>query len=166
MLPIAPRSRPTTWPLAVALLFGLAACSSDPKDEYVERPVEEIYNHGLDQLHDGDYEKSAKEFDEVERQHPYSTWATRAQLMAAYAHYEAQKYDYTINALDRYIELHPCNPNAAYAYYLRALCYYEQIADVTRDQKSTEQAQQALEEVTRRSARSSRGRAGNKHKPR
>jgi outer membrane protein assembly factor BamD len=136
--------------VASAFLLALAACASDKKDEYVERPVEELYNEGFDNLHAGRNDDAAKLFDEVERQHPYSTWATRAELMSAYAHYQEGNYDDALNAIDRFLQLHPGNPSAPYAYYMRALCYYEQIADVTRDQKNTEQALTALEEVTRR----------------
>ena len=84
--------------------------------------------------------KAAQDFDEVDRQHPYSVWATKAQLMAAYALYEDGKYDESIIAADRFIQLHPGHRDVAYAYYLKALDYYIQIADVGRDQKTTEQA--------------------------
>jgi outer membrane protein assembly factor BamD len=136
--------------VAAAFLLALAACGSDNEEEYVERPVEELYNEGLDSLHAGENDDAAAFFDEVERQHPYSTWATRAQLMAAYAHYREARYDDSLNAIDRFLSLHPGHPSAPYAYYLRALCYYEQIADVTRDQKNTELALAALSEVVRR----------------
>lgn len=138
--------------LAAALLAaGLSACASGQEETpYVERPVEQIYDRALTELGGGDYDDAAKEFDEVERQHPYSQWATRAQLMAAYAHYQALKYDDAIVALDRFIQIHPGNENVAYAYYLRALSYYEQISDVGRDQKMTERALQGLQEVVRR----------------
>ncbi len=148
-LPIC--SHPLRRAVAGAFLLALAACGSDGKEEYVERPVEELYNEGLDNLHTGENDQAALLFDEVERQHPYSTWATRAQLMAAYAHYQEGRYDDALNAVDRFLQLHPGNPSAPYAYYLRALCYYEQIADVTRDQKNTELALAALDEVVRRS---------------
>jgi len=131
-------------------LVGLAACSSDNKDEYVERPVEQIYNAGVDALAEERYAAAAKEFDEVDRQHPYSVWATKAQLMAAYAYYQNNRYDDAIIALDRFIQLHPSNRDVAYAYYLKALCYYEQISDVQRDSKMTELALKALDEVVRR----------------
>ena len=144
------RFRPLWRAAASAFLLALAACSSAPKDEYVERPVEELYNEALDKLHADENAAAAKLFDEVERQHPYSTWATRAQLMAAYAHYQEGQYDDALNAIDRFLQLHPGNPSAPYAYYLRALCYYEQIADVTRDQKDTELALGSLEELVRR----------------
>src|SRR5271154_5613390 len=114
----------------------LGGCGSDDKAAYVERPVEELYNSAMDQMADESYSAAAKAFDEVERQHPYSVWANKAQLMAAYAYYENNKFDDAINALDRFIQLHPSHHDVAYAYYLKALCYYEQIADVARDQKA------------------------------
>src|SRR5713101_6434644 len=133
--------------LAGALL--LAACAGN-KDAYVEKPVEDLYNSAMDQLLDHAYDKAAKSFDEVERQHPYSVWATKAQLMSAYALYQAAKYDESIVAADRFIQLHPGHRDIAYAYYLKALDYYVQIADVARDQRATEKAMTALGEVVRR----------------
>lgn len=136
---------------AAGLVLVLAAgCSSDKEEEYVERPVESIYNGAVDHLTAERYERAAKEFDEVERQHPYSVWATKAQLMSAYAYYQANKYDDAIVALDRFIQLNPSNRDVGYAYYLKALCYYEQIRDVERDAKLTELALNALDEVVRR----------------
>jgi len=134
-----------------AACLGLAACGSDKDDKpYVEAPVETLYNDALNQLSAGDYVPSAKSFEEVERQHPYSVWATKAQLMAAFGYYQANKYEDALVALDRFIQLHPGNRDIAYAFYLRALCYYEQISDVARDQRMTELALQALREVTTR----------------
>jgi outer membrane protein assembly factor BamD len=135
---------------AVLLAFGLAACGGDDKPVYVEKPVEELYNGAMDAMQAGDYEEAARLFDEVERQHPYSEWAAKAQLMAAYAFYQENSYDEAINALDRFIELHPGSPDAPYAYYLKAISYYEQIVDVRRDQKATSDALNALEELVRR----------------
>jgi len=133
---------------ALALLAG--ACSDSKKDVYVDRPVEELYNQAMDKFIDSDYGGAAKDFDEVDRQHPYSVWATKAQLMSAYSLYQSNKFDESTVALDRFIQLHPGNRDAAYAYYLKALCYYIQITDVGRDQKMTEQALKALDEVVRR----------------
>ena len=131
---------------------GLAGCSSsrDKKEDYVEMPVEQIYNNAMDALLNGEYETAARRFDEVERQHPYSIWATKAQLMSAYSNYEAEKYDDAVVGLDRFIQLHPSSSDTPYAYYLKALNYYEQISDVGRDQKMTGLAAKALEEVIRR----------------
>lgn len=137
--------------LATAAATALAACSSDNEpDAYVERPVEELYNIAMADVGEGNYEQAAKSFDEVERQHPYSSWATRAQLMSAYSYYEAEKYDDAIIALDRFIQLHPGNPDVPYAYYLKALSYYEQISSVGRDQKMTRLAYDALQDVINR----------------
>jgi outer membrane protein assembly factor BamD len=141
------------WARALAigsfLTLGLSACASTTED-YVEAPPETFYNKGINELLSGNYTSAAKEFDEVERQHPYSVWAPRAQLMAAYAHYQNNKYDDAINALDRFIQLHPGNRDVAYAYYLKGISYYEQISDVGRDQAMTQLALNALDEVVRR----------------
>jgi outer membrane protein assembly factor BamD len=133
----------------VLALAVLSACS-DKKEEYVERPVEELYNEAMDLIDKGEYMRASKAFEEVERQHPYSVWATKAQMMAAYALYERNKYDDAIIQLDRFIQLHPGNKDTAYAYYLKGLCYYEQITDVARDQKMTEMAMKTLQEVVDR----------------
>ncbi|HYE49818.1 MAG TPA: outer membrane protein assembly factor BamD [Azospirillaceae bacterium] len=132
-------------------LLGLAACAGDREEiPYVERPVEHIYTEAANAIDRENYVRAALLFDEVERQHPYSQWAVRAQLMSAYAHYQSLKYEDAINTLDRFIGLHPGNRNVAYAYYLKGLCYYEQISDVRRDQNMTELALIALNEVVRR----------------
>lgn len=128
----------------------LVACSSDPEPQIPDTPVEVLYNNAKDALQEGEARRAATLFDEVERQHPYSKWATQAQLMSAYAYYLVDAYDDAIPALERFIELHPGNRNAAYAFYLRALCYYEQIEDVTRDQGNTELARRALSDVIAR----------------
>lgn len=141
--------RPRLGLLAVTVAIALSACS-EKKDDYVERPVEELYNEAMDLVDKNEYQRAAKSFEEVERQHPYSVWATKAQLMAAYVLYERNKYDDALVQLDRFIQLHPGNKDTAYAYYLKGLCYYEQITDVARDQKMTEQAMKSLQEVVDR----------------
>lgn len=145
----APVARLGGMRLAVAgalVLFSmaLASCSGDAELPYEERPVEQIYNKAMDYMADEDYSKAANEFEEVERQHPYSTWARRATLMAAYADYKYNNYDASILTAQRYISLHPGSKDVAYAYYLIALCYYEQISDVGRDQQMTQNALAAL----------------------
>ena len=136
--------------LVIAGALALAACANKDQDAYVERPVEALYNTAMDDLAAEDYSKAAKAFDETERQHPYSIWATKAQLMAAYALYQAGNYDESILALDRFIQLHPGHPDVAYAYYMKALDYYVQITDVGRDQRITEDALKTMQEVVRR----------------
>ncbi len=142
-------ARNCCW-LLIAGVLVLGGCSDDKKDAYVEKPVETLYNNAMNLLLDESWEKAAKAFDEVERQHPYSVWATKAQLMSAYCLYVAGKYDESVVAADRFIQLHPGHRDIAYAYYLKALDFYVQIADVGRDQKATQQAMSALNEVVKR----------------
>lgn len=137
--------------LMVFLSAGiLAGCSNDAEDTYIARDVEVLYNLGADNLERKRWKFAAAAFDEVERQHPYSVWARRAQLMAAYAYYRDDEYDDAILAAERFLTLHPGNARAPYAHYLIAVSHYEQITDVYRDQRVTLQAQTALLEVVRR----------------
>ena len=145
----SPIRRPLTLALAGLLAIFLGACT-EKKKEYVERPVEQLYNDAMDAMTTQKYKEATERFDEVERQHPYSNWATRAQLMAAYSYYLQNRYDDAIVALDRYIQLHPTSKDVAYAYYLKGLSYYEQISDVARDQKMTDLALKTLDELVRR----------------
>ena len=139
---------------AVTLLagFALTACSTgeDVAELEESKPVEELYSGAAAALDAKNYREATRLFEEVERQHPYSQWATRAELMAAYSSYKDQRYDEAILALDRFIELHPGNKDIDYALYLKALSYYEQISDVARDQAMTEQAMEAFDVLTRR----------------
>jgi len=138
--------------LIATALLGLAACSGDSAAlaEYQEEPVEKLYNYAVDALEKEEYVEASTRFDEVERQHPYSSWASKSQVMAAYSLYMANKYDEAVVALDRFIQLHPSNKDADYAYYLKGLCYYEQISDVGRDQLMTELALSTLKELSTR----------------
>ena len=131
-------------------VLAVAACSGSEKTEYVEYPVEEIYNEALDLIQRKQYGAATVKFDEVERQHPYSRWATKAQLMAAYGFYQENRYDDAVIAVGRFIQLHPSHRDISYAYYLKALCFYEQISDVARDQKMTLLAMRSLSELVAR----------------
>jgi outer membrane protein assembly factor BamD len=115
-----------------------------------EGAVGVLYNEALADLKNGSYRKANKKFAEVERQHPYSKWATQAILMQAFSSYQDNSYDDAINAGKRFIALHPGHKDTPYAYYLVAISEYEQIADVRRDQSRTERAVEALDEVARR----------------
>ncbi len=149
---VSGKARGAVAGLALGLAsLGLGGCgSSDEDTTYVEQPVEVLYNRALDALGQQEYKAAAKGFEEVDRQHPYSVWATKAEIMAAFAYYQSNKYDDAIIALDRFIQLHPGHRDIPYAYYLKALCYYEQISDIGRDQRITQQALDALAEVVKR----------------
>ncbi len=147
--------------VVLTLAFGLAGCdtlnsllgkSSDETKEpiYVERPVDQIYNDAWKKIGNDDWVGAAKQFDEVERQHPYSIWARRATLMSAFCYYRANHYTEAIASADSYIQLHPGSREVAYAFYLKAISLYEQIVDVGRDQSNTEDALTALQDVVQR----------------
>ena len=147
-------SRALIAALATSALLLTAGCagrgSKNTDTAYVARDVDTLYMAAKERLDRGQSRQAAALFDEVERQHPYSPWARRAQLMSAFSYYVARDYNKSISSAQRFLSIHPGNRSAPYAYYLIALCYYEQISDVSRDQKITQQARQALTEVVRR----------------
>jgi outer membrane protein assembly factor BamD len=148
----------------VSLTLTLGACSTlsklspwsgdqsalEPAQDPASVPPEELYNRGVDAMNQKRYSTAAQQYDLVEQTYPYSSWAVSAQLMQGYAQYLQGQYTQGIATLDRFIQLHPAHRDIGYAYYLRALCYYEQIADIRRDQKDTSLAMGALEEVVNR----------------
>ena len=138
---------------ALALAVPLAGCGGGAKKgdtRYVARDVDTLYNAAKHRLDQGRYAEAAALFDEVERQHPYSVWARRAQLMSAFANYLGREYPKSVESAQRFLSIHPGNKDAPYAYYLIAMDYYEQIEDVQRDQKITAQALAAMGELIRR----------------
>lgn len=139
---------------ASALLLTLSACgdSDDEVKDIVAKneEVDVLYDKGIESYNKKSYTQAIDDFEEVERQHPYSEWAARAQVMAAYSAYRGGKFDDAVSILDRFTKLHPTHPSTPYAYYLTALCYYTQISDVGRDQKMTELARDALRDVIAR----------------
>lgn len=153
--------------LPILLVVTLAACGdssrfrqgtgADPSlatnqvpADAADQSPEALYAAGMQELRNNRYQRAVDLFDAVEREHPYSTWATNAKLMAAYTEYHRNRYTEAIGALDRFIQLHPAHRDIAYAYYLRALAQYEQINDSQRDQQQTITAMTALQEVVNR----------------
>src|SRR5689334_8751090 len=117
-------------------MLGLAltgsGCASKKKNtaEPTEQAAEVLYNEAMDMLEQKRYGQAAEKFEHLEQEQPYSRWAIRAEIMAAYAYYRQAKYDDALLAIERFVKLHPGNEDAPYAYYLRGLCYYDQITDV------------------------------------
>ena len=145
--------RPALAIAAIAMLVGMGGCARNRTKgdtAYIARDVDTLYATAKDKLDRSQYKLAAALFDEVERQHPYSPWARRAQLMSAFANYMGRDYAKSAESAQRFLSIHPGNKDAPYAYYLIALDYYEQIIDVTRDQKITQQALDALGELIRR----------------
>jgi outer membrane protein assembly factor BamD len=163
MIPYLTRGARQAVPLVCGalLLLSLGGCEtlssispwSGKEEDLVKKAdptaqtAEQLYNAGIDALNQKRYQTAVQQFDNVEQNYPYSSWAVNAQLMHGYAEYLQNRYTEAIGALDRFIQLHPAHKDVAYAYYLRGLCYYEQIADISRDQKGTVDAMNALQEV-------------------
>jgi outer membrane protein assembly factor BamD len=148
-------SRPLAALMIVAAVLPLAACAGNRNrtkadTQYVARDVNTLYNSAKQRLDRREYVTAAGLFDEVERQHPYSVWARRAQLMSAFSYYLAKDHQKSIDSARRFLAIHPGNKDAPYAHYLVAINYYEQIEDVTRDQSTTRNAMETLGELVRR----------------
>ncbi|MEC8067327.1 MAG: outer membrane protein assembly factor BamD [Pseudomonadota bacterium] len=130
--------------------LGLAACSSTPEKREIVGEVELLYNQGMDLLTEGRYGEAVNAFEELERQHPYSGWATRAQMMVVFAYYNSERYDEAVPAADRFIGSHPGHKDLPYILYLKAMSHYNRISDVRRDQQFTEEALQTFNELVQR----------------
>ena len=135
---------------AICLLAGCGTGKSVNENDMEPREVEPLYNEAAAAMEAGEYRQATRLFEAVERQHPYSQWAVRAELMAAYASYKDGRYDEAVLALERFVELHPGNKDTDYALYLRALAFYEQISDVARDQAMTQESLDAFNTLIRR----------------
>jgi len=127
---------------ALTFLWFLVSCASADKPENLS--AEEIYNTAFEDLEKTRYKKAAEGFEQVETEHPYSQWAVKSKLMGAYAYYKNEDYDDAVLALDRFIKYHPGNPDAPYAYYLKGICYYDQISAADKEQGDTEKAEEAF----------------------
>lgn len=114
-------------------------CSHTHKKNQELEP-EEIYLKAHKLFKENEFTLSAEMFDSVERHHPYSLWASKGQIMAAYAYYKVNKYDEAITILNRFIQLHPGNRNTPYAFYLKGISYFEQMSNIEREQKMSEEA--------------------------
>jgi outer membrane protein assembly factor BamD len=147
------QSRKIVLAAALVAALGASGCARNQTKadtSYVARDVNTLYSSAKQRLDRGQFKLAAALFDEVERQHPYSVWARRAQLMSAFSYYMAREYTESTNSAQRFLSIHPGNRDAPYAYYLISLNYYEQITDVTRDQKITQQALDSMGELMRR----------------
>ena len=122
--------------LFTSILLFSCASNKDTEIEYVERSLHQIYGRALDNLISSDYEEASLEFEEVERQHPYSEWAKKAIIMSAYSSYKNRDYIKTEANLDRFLNLYPASDLAPYAQYLLGINYFDQIIEVERDQSS------------------------------
>jgi outer membrane protein assembly factor BamD len=135
--------------LILSSLSLIAGCSTD---EEKKGPVDPqvLFKEGISDLGSGDYKNAVKKFEELEKEHPASDLAPYAQIRRAYASYLEEKFDEAISAVDDFVAQYPLHPNTDYMYYLKGLCYYDQIVDLGRDQNITFKAIDALNEVVSR----------------
>ena len=124
--------------------------SANAEEEDQQKAVAKLYRRAASALDNENYKKAEKRFQKVERQFPYSKWATQAQLMAAFSAYKDLRYEEALQGVKRFIELHPGSDKLAYAHYLKALSHYERISDVQRDQARSRKARDALNTLIKR----------------
>ena len=136
--------------LCLIFTVMLAACSSSKESTNIEVTPEEQYLKGYNAFQEKDFDVAIEAFDGVEQNFPYSEWAERSQIMMAYAQYKQNKYADALLTLERFIQLHPGNKNTPYALYLKGLCYFEQMSDITREQEMTANAERSFNELIAR----------------
>ncbi|MET4633878.1 outer membrane protein assembly factor BamD [Kaistia defluvii] len=135
---------------ALCALVAVAGCSLTKDDDTVDEPdvpAGQMYNQGLTLMQNGKLKAAAKQFEQVDQQHPYTEWARKALIMTAFTNYRLGNYDDAVNASRRYISLYPASPDAGYAQYIIGQSYFKQIPEVTRDQDATKKAIAAMQEV-------------------
>lgn len=137
---------------AVLLMAALAGCGGDGgavnRGESLEAfPPEQIYERGEYEMANSRPKDAAYYYSEIERLYPYSDWAKQSVIMQAFVYHSTQDYQNSRAAAQRFIDFYPADEDAAYAQYLLALSYYDQIDEVGRDQGLTFQALQALRTV-------------------
>ena len=136
--------------LVGAVMMALAGCSREREVNVEDQTAEQIFQRGEYQLEVGRADDAAQFFGEVERLYPYSELAKRALIMQAFAYHKDKDYENSRASAQRYIDFYPADEDAAYAQYLLALSYYDQIDEVGRDQGLTFQALQSLRTVIER----------------
>ncbi|MDF1728336.1 MAG: outer membrane protein assembly factor BamD [Sulfitobacter sp.] len=152
--------RTTKWMVCAMLVVALAACGGNrnagriggsflnPQEIPLETYTpEQIFERGEYELNRSQPDEAAFYFSEIERLYPYSDWARRALIMQAFSYHQDQDYENSRSSAQRFIDFYPADEDAAYAQYLLALSYYDQIDEVGRDQGLTFQALQSLRDV-------------------
>lgn len=141
--------RSAKWMLAATALL-LGACAEGEFETLEKRQPEEIYKLAESYMQNGSPETAARYFSELERLYPYSDWAKRGMVMAAFAYHTLGNYEESRASADRFLSFYPADEDAAYAQYIKALSFYDQIGEVGRDQGNTLDAMQSLRSVIER----------------
>ena len=123
----------------IIIFLLLISCSNDEKkvevlkEKSLEAQMIEVYNQGMEEFERGDVIYAGKKFSEAELLYPQSEWASKAVLMSAYGYFSQGYYNDAINDLERFLKKYKNHPQTDYAYYLLALCHYDQIIDEKKD---------------------------------
>jgi len=136
--------------IGLVLLAALLVSCSDKKEEETLTDPNQLFGEASSLLAADEYEKSAEKFAKIEREHPTSELATEAQVKRAYAKYLDGKFDDAVFIIDEFVKQYPTHQVTPYMYYLRGLCYYDQILDVGRDQELSNKAIKAFGELIAR----------------
>lgn len=139
--------------LAVGVVSGCAKDNDDVDlNAYVEtiEPADVLYNQGLANMNQGRLREASKKFDALDRQHPYSEFARKANVLAAFTLYKQGNFDEAITAARRFVNLYPTHEDASYAQYIIGISYFSQMPVVTRDQRDTRLAIQNFNELLER----------------
>lgn len=133
------------------IIVALTSCSASKEDDNlsIKTPIQ-LYEQGGSYLRQDDYKAAIKEFEALERGYPASELAPQASVKKAYSFYLNDNFDDVLYTIEDFLKQYPTNPAVPYMYYLKALCYYDQMVDIGRDQHMTELAYQALKEVVTR----------------
>ncbi|MEO5347050.1 MAG: outer membrane protein assembly factor BamD [Magnetococcus sp. YQC-9] len=142
--------RNQVWIASLLWLVILSGGCSSTSENQPTKPPEELYQEGLLGLKNERYKPAATRFQEIDQKHPFSPYATRAQLNLMYAQYKAGDYEEAVGSAMRFIRLHPRHRHVAYAFYMRGLAHYQRIADSYRDQHRTREAVTAFRELITR----------------
>jgi len=122
----------------------------EPTKSNADPTAEELYNTGKSYIESQKYKKAIENFEEIERLYPFSKLSSNSQVMVSFAQYKGEDYDDSIATIENFVKLHPAHADVPYMYYLKAINYYERIADIKRDQKITQLALDSLKEIRRR----------------
>ena len=133
--------------LVFAAIAGLIGCSNEDEDEFAKYSPDQIYYLGEQEVLDGDLIDGAETFLEIERLYPYSEWARRGTIMAAYLYNQAGEFEKSRGVAERFLSFYPAGDDAAYAQYLIALSFYENIDEKGRDQANTIESLESLQAV-------------------
>ena len=123
----------------IIIFLLLISCSNDEKkvevlkEKSLEAQMIEVYNQGMEEFEKGDVIYAGKKFSEAELLYPQSEWASKAVLMSAYGYFSQGYYNDAVNDLERFLKKYKNHPQTDYAYYLLALCHYDQIVDEKKD---------------------------------